>query len=478
MGIERMVFVDLETTGADPVRDRITEIGIVEVTPTGSASWSTLVNPGTPIPEFIRRLTGISDNMVADAPPFEAVAGELLERLGGALFVAHNARFDYGFLRNEFRRAGRRFQADVLCTVKLSRKLFPAFHKHNLDSLVERHGLVPQDRHRALADADLLWQFWRHIHEELPAQAIDLAIAELTRRPSLPPQLSDGVVDDLPEGPGVYLFFGENGATLYVGKGVNLRQRVLSHFAADHGQQREMRLSGEVTRLEWRETAGEIGALLLEAELVKAMQPAHNRRLRRGDDLCAWQLHEEGPGDFRPRLVWARDVDFGRQSDLYGLFVSQREARNTLVKIGEAHGLCPVVLGLEKPAGSGRPCFGRQLGRCAGACVGAEPRSTHSARLMSALARLRIKAWPFPGAVGLVERDVMRGREEVHVLDNWCYLGTARSEDDLWALLGDAGHRAAFELDTYKILSRCLAQGKLEIRPLNRVANDPAEASF
>ena len=160
-----LAFVDLETTGATATHDRITEIGIVEVDEDGSVrEWQQLVNPGMRIPPFIEQLTGISNDMVADAPPFEAIADEALRRLHGRLFIAHNARFDYGFLKTEFKRLGVDFKANVLCTVKLSRALYPEHHRHNLDSLIERHGLHAEGRHRALADAQLIHQFWQKIH--------------------------------------------------------------------------------------------------------------------------------------------------------------------------------------------------------------------------------------------------------------------------------------------------------------------------
>ena len=153
---EPIVFVDLETTGATFGVDRITEIGIVEVGPLGVSQWTSLVNPQRPIPAFVQQLTGITDAMVRDAPTFEQLASGLLERLNGRLFVAHNAHFDHGFLKGEFRRMGLRFAPDVLCTVQLSRAVYPAQSRHGLDALIERHALVPSARHRALADADLL----------------------------------------------------------------------------------------------------------------------------------------------------------------------------------------------------------------------------------------------------------------------------------------------------------------------------------
>ncbi|MCU0809464.1 MAG: exonuclease domain-containing protein [Thiobacillaceae bacterium] len=460
---QRLAFIDLETTGANPVRDRITEIGVVEVDGDRVTTWNTLVNPGRPIPEFIQQLTGIRNEMVAGAPTFAEVAGELAARLQGRLFVAHNARFDYGFVKNEYQRLGERFRADVLCTVRLSRRLFPQFPRHNLDSLIVRHGLQPHDRHRALADADLLWQLWRVLQREPGEAALAEAVQQQLQRPSLPPHLDPALLEDLPEAPGVYLFYGENDALLYVGKSVNLRQRVLSHFAADTREHKEMRLAQEVRRIDWQETVGEFGALLLESRMVKEGQPIHNRRLRRAADLCAWRLEEMAPGDFRPRLASGEEAGFARAGELFGLFATRREATTALRKIAEAHQLCPVILGLEKPTLPGRPCFVHQVHKCKGGCVGKESIGLHSARLMAALAKLKLEAWPYPGPIGLVERDDFMDIEEVHVVDGWRYLGTARSEVDVHDLL-DQASTAQFDRDTYKLIRSHLGKGKLKVR--------------
>ena len=462
---DRLAFIDLETTGANPVRDRITEIGVVEVDGDRVTTWNTLINPGRPIPEFIQQLTGIRNEMVADAPTFAEVAEELAERLQGRLFIAHNARFDYGFVKNEYQRLGQRFRSDVLCTVRLSRKLFPEYPRHNLDSLIARHGLQTGDRHRALADADLIWQFWRLLQRDRGEDALAEAVQQQLKRPALPPHLDPALLDDLPESPGVYLLYGENDVLIYVGKSVNLRQRVLSHFAADTRECKEMRLTQEVRRIDWHETVGELGALLLESRLVKERQPVHNRRLRRASDLCSWRLQEVAPGDFRPQLVSGHDVDFGRAGDLFGLFATKREATNTLRKIADAYELCPVILGLEKPAQPGRPCFAFQVHACKGACVGKEAIGMHSARLMAALAKLKLDAWAYPGPIGLVERDDFLDVEEVHVVDGWRYLGTGRSEAEIHQLLEQTG-QSRFDMDTYKLLRTQLAKGKLKVRGL------------
>lgn len=154
-------FVDLETTGATPTRDRITEIGIVEVAEDGTVSeWSTLVNPEISIPGFIQSMTGITDAMVEDAPSFKDVADEVIRRLPGRLFIAHNARFDYGFLKNEFRRLGIDFRATVACTVKLSRRLFPGHPKHGLGACVGEESLVAHTLRLAQALAKLKLKTW------------------------------------------------------------------------------------------------------------------------------------------------------------------------------------------------------------------------------------------------------------------------------------------------------------------------------
>ncbi len=441
-----LAFVDLETTGATATADRITEIGIVEVDADGSVrEWQQLVNPGTRIPPFIEQLTGISNDMVAAAPSFAEVAAETMKRLEGRLFIAHNARFDYGFLKNEFKRLGTTFRASVLCTVKLSRALFPEHRRHNLDSLIERHGLQAEARHRALADAQLIFQFWQKIHVDRSIDDIEAALKAQNANPSLPPHLDAAIVDELPETPGVYLFYGENNLPLYIGKAKDIRQRVLSHFAGDHASAKEMALALQVRRIDWVETAGEIGALLKESALVKALQPVHNKQLRKNDELCTWTLVDEGEGWLRPQLVLAGEVDFGIRTACYGLFKSTREANDVLRSLTQSHHLCDVLTGLEKGS-PGKPCFGCQIKRCKGACIGHEPLAKHTMRLMTALTGIKLVSWPFAGPALIREGD------DAHLVDAWRYLGTAHSDEELHALR-EAGH-PPFDRDAYKLLAK------------------------
>lgn len=178
----KVVFLDLETTGASAGQDRITEVGLIEVD--GGyfvREWSTLVNPGIPIPPLIQSLTGINDSMVATAPYFEDIARELYEAIDGRMLIAHNARFDYGFLEQEFKRIDQDFSAPVLCTVRLSRKLFPQHARHNLDTLISRHDIDCDARHRALGDARVLWQLAQQWRSDPGEAAVLEAMAKLLK---------------------------------------------------------------------------------------------------------------------------------------------------------------------------------------------------------------------------------------------------------------------------------------------------------
>ena len=460
---QRWLFLDVETTGSTATRDRVTEVAWVLLDgETGQVTKeSHLVNPDARIPAFIQQLTGITDDMVADAPRFSAIAPRLAAAMDGAVFVAHNARFDYGFIKNEFKRIGQRVRAPVLCSVKLSRLFFPAEKRHNLDAVMARHQLQADSRHRALTDADLIYQFWLDLQQRFGPQKVLDAVKSLISQSSWPSHLDADALDEMPDTPGVYIFYGEKRFTLYVGKSKHLRQRVLSHFSGDHAHGKELSLSMQVRQIEWHETPGEIGALLLEASLVKQLAPSHNVRLRRNKSLCAWRFSTETNAP--PSLVWTQDLDAGAQDDLYGLFTSQRHAQTWLTTLAETHQLCKGRLGLEKVKPK-QPCFGRQLRQCKGVCVGEEAPNLHDLRLLAAMVDRKVATWPFVGPVGFVERSKDKTQTAIHVVDRWCYLGTATQEGECADLLETA--RPQFDPDIYKILRK--AAKELQAVPLQR----------
>jgi DNA polymerase-3 subunit epsilon len=229
-----------------------------------------------------------------------------------------------------------------------------------------------------------------------------------------------------------------------------MRTRVLSHFADDLRSSKEMQLAREVRTIEWRRTAGELGALLKEAELVKQLLPVFNRRLRRAAGPCSFGLAESGKLD----LVPLDGLDAANLPHLHGLFRTRRAALDALRGLADEHGLCLQTLGFDKTRGSKGTCFRRQIGRCAGVCAGAETPQAHHARLAAALAGIKTVAWPWRGPIGVIEADRENDATDVHVIDHWCYLGTARSDAEVGELL--EGARLRFDIDQYKLLVRHL----------------------
>lgn len=458
----RYAFVDVETTGTDPARNRVIEVAIVTLDGGEVAGeWSSLVDPECPVPPTITGMTGIDDAMVAGAPCFSQLADAVRERLDGRVFVAHNARFDYGFLRNELQRAGSALRARQLCTVRLSRALYPGCRGHGLDALIARFGLSCDGRHRALGDVHATLDFVRAALADRGPEAVEAAVARQLQGPALPPRLPAGALDDLPEGPGVYLFHGDADALLYVGKSTRLRGRVRSHFAGDHRTQKVARLAQTVTRVDWIETAGELGALLREAELIKQRQPLHNRRLRRSDSQVLLALSEGAEGYLVARTVSAQALPDIPEEAWFGPWSGERAARRRLRRLAEEQGLCPRRLGLER-AGRG-PCFARQLDRCRGACDGGEPPARFNLRLLEALVPERVPRWPWAGPAVVREDDAVAGRSEWHLFDRWCYLG---SSGDPSALAGLAERPRVFDRDHYRTLLRWLQRRPDSARPL------------
>jgi len=448
------VLLDLETTGGNVLHDRVTEIAVVRFEHGQEvARWCTLVNPGLQISYFIEQLTGISNAMVADAPPFDEVGRPLLALLDGAVLVAHNVRFDHGFLQHEFERMGVAWRVKTLCTVRLSRRLYPQCKGHGLDAIMQRHGIVSAARHRAMGDVQVMQTWLAQLAVAFGIDTLrDHVQALLQGSAALPPQL-DTRVADIPESPGVYVFFGDGALPLYIGKSVKLRSRVMSHFQAAGREPREMRMAQEIRRVEWTETAGELGALLLEARLVKAQQPIHNRQLRRVSSLSAWQL--DADPQRRPLLTLLRgsELDPRQFGNLYGPYRSKNQALSHLRELADQHGLCPQVLGLESGKG---PCFAHQIGHCKGACCGQEAPERHYLRLQMALVADKLRVWPFAGPVGLREHHARSGRTDIHLFDQWCHLATAHTDEELADALQARHPALAFDLDTYKLAVKYL----------------------
>jgi DNA polymerase-3 subunit epsilon len=462
-----LAFVDIETTGGHPAYHQITEIAVIGARGgTLEFEWSTLVNPGVRIPPSIQQLTGIDNDMVRDAPTFRDIADELESRLADRLFIAHNARFDYGFIRREFKSIGRDWRQPLACTVRLSRRLYPEMPRHNLDSLIARHDLQMSGRHRAMPDALALWQLWGKLRAAWPLATLDDALRQASHRPILPPQLSPDLPDELPDAPGVYRFYGAGDALIYVGKADNLRERVLEHFRAATRDTKSQRLTAQTQRVEWQETAGELGALLLEARMIRELQPVYNRRLRGAGERLTWIIDDSGAA---PVLANIEGILL-RQGIAFGAYRSERDARKALETLAREHHWCFKVLGLETGEGS---CFGYQVGRCRGACVGQESRERHLARVKMGLMRDQLKRWPYRGPIAVAEGG-LHGRRQWHILEDWQHIDTVDADEAALDVVEYARRSpTAFDIDTYRILTRTLQNSRYRILPLSTGEDAP-----
>ncbi len=440
-------FVDVETTGTSAAYGQIIEIGIIRVEDGAVVdTYQTLLKPARPLPPIITSITGITDRDLEDAPMFESVAGRVQELLEGAVFVAHNAAFDYSFVKQELSRVGVRFNAKTLCTVKVSRALYPREERHNLDSLIARHGLPMENRHRAYDDADAMIAFLAAATKDQGTDSVQAAMSRALGSAALPLSLDPKILKDLPHAPGVYIFYGSDDAVLYVGKSVDIKSRVLSHFSETRRTGSERALCDSVTYIEHEETSGELSALLRESQLIKELIPVYNRKLRKAKKLAVIESTMDQNG-YRVAAASYRDEitesDFG---SVEAVFRTVSQGKSSLKLAAKEHGLCQKLLGIEQGGGA---CFLYQLGKCEGACVGKEDAKRYNERFLKAFERRRIRAWPFKGAVMLPE-DPDAEEGTVYVLDRWriqktlAYTADGYTEEEV---------DAEFDYDSYKILA-------------------------
>lgn len=448
-----LIFLDIETTGTTPSIDRITEIALIKVV-NGERNivWETLINPEEHIPWHITKLTSIDDDMVKGAPCFKDIAGDLYAHLEGTVLAAHNCRFDYGFLKAEFARIGVTLRLRTLCTVKLSRRLFPKSPLHSLDAIIKRFNLRTNARHRAMGDTLLMLDFMEAAEREVGSVKIIEAINHQIKGPALPPGIDDSFLKAIDDVPGVYTFYDEANLPLYIGKSIKLRSRVLSHFSSDHKSVTEMEMTQKVKHVEWKETAGELGALLLEAKLIKQQKPAYNRLLRNVTKLYSIRMSEQMNDLPWLRVMSIEDIDPENLGFMYGIFKTKKAAKAMIETLADQFKLCSKLLGIEK--GKGR-CFSHKVGKCSGVCNGEERHDLHHLKLRQSLVGHKIQTWPYEGRIGIREVNAARDNAEIHIFEDWCHLDTVNNEVDFqeaWS----ARYTKKFDIDFYKLIQKSL----------------------
>lgn len=378
--------VDIETTGGMARRDKITEIAIVLTDGEQIIdSYETLINPERSIPYEITRITGITDDMVVEAPRFYEVAKKIVEMTEGAIFVAHNVRFDYSFLREEFSSLGFTFTRRQLCTVVLSRKSFPGLRSYSLGNLIRHFGIQVENRHRAMDDAmatvDILS---RALGMENGSSKADRLIAAGIRASHLPQDISKERINQLPESVGVYYFYNTYGHVIYIGKSINIKKRVIQHFG--NIDTKTDKFIAKVADMTYEITGSELIAMLFESNEIKAIQPEINKAQRSKD--YPYFIHHFVDGHGYIRLDWQKSsIKTRKDKNILNHFSSKSAARGSLYGVTTTFELCTGLTGLYEP--DGRGCFYYQTGVCSGACQHQEPPSDYNLRAEMAIEKLK-----------------------------------------------------------------------------------------
>ncbi len=339
----RYAIVDIETTGGSPQWHRITEIAIfIHDGNQVVDSWQSLINPQRTIPGNISMLTGITNEMVSDAPIFSDIAEKVLEFTQDAIFVAHSVNFDYGFIKQEFERIGINYNRKRLCTVRLSRKVFPGYKSYSLGTICQYKGISIINRHRAGGDAEATAQLLDLI---LKSENADITINEFLKRTSkevsLPPNISKQLFNALPDTMGVYLFHDERGKIIYVGKSQKIKSRVAEHFSGNtHTKTRQM-FRNSIFDVSYQETGSELIALLLENELIKKHYPRFNRSNKKFNLNTGVYQYEDQNGFQRLSIGKA-----GKRDQPLLTFQSNAEALNLILQKVKEFQLCMRLTGV------------------------------------------------------------------------------------------------------------------------------------
>jgi DNA polymerase-3 subunit epsilon len=405
-------IVDIETTGGYAENHRITEIAIyhhdgIRITD----SFRTLVNPERNIPYYITGLTGITSDMVMTAPSFKEVAVDIHKRLEGKIFVAHNAHFDYSFLKKELEEVGISWSSKKLCTVRLSRKIIPGLRSYSLGSLSESLGIQIVDRHRAGGDAEATVKIFDQLLRRDHDQYILKTLKKNSGETILPPNLPKEEFDRLPALAGVYYFHNAHGDVIYVGKAINIKKRIAGHFTGDAREWSRSRIRNEIHHISYELTGNELIALILESQEIRRLWPKYNQAQK-------FRVEEWGIFDYEDRNGYRRfSVNvIARGSRPLKRFNSKGTAWNFLWEKVRAFDLCPKLSGLQLAKGL---CFEYQTGKCHGACMGTECVSAYNHRVART-----IESFQAPGgSVAIIGRGRNIEEQSLVLVERGTYVG-------------------------------------------------------
>lgn len=363
-------ILDIETTGGKYNEEGITEIAIHKYDGHQVVdTFISLLNPERSIQPFVVNLTGISNQMLRNAPKFYEVAKRIIEITSDCILVAHNAKFDYRILRTEFNRLGYGYERQTLCTVELSKKLIPHLESYKLGRLCRSLGIPVTDRHRANGDAIATTKLFKLLVDKDLQKSIISNTIRLEPKYQLDPKLID-IVENLPTSTGVYYMHRSDGEIIYIGKSNNIKKRINQHFTSTSPKAKKIQL--QVATVTYETTGSELVALLKESEEIKRNKPIYNRALRR--TIFTYALYSFTDDDGYTNLKIDK-VD-GRKKPIT-TFTNRQSAKSFMFNAVEKYMLCQKLTGLHRVR---KNCFNYTIGACNGACVQKEPTELYNLR--------------------------------------------------------------------------------------------------
>lgn len=379
---KRFAILDIETTGGNSAFHAITDIAIrIFDGEKVVNSFDSLINPNKPIPPFIVNLTGITNEMVANAPTFEEVANQIDEITQNCIIVAHNINFDYGFIKNEFRKLGKSFVRKKLCTVRLSRQILPNLYSYSLGKIAQQLGFKIEGRHRAAGDTEFTVKLFEILLQKDTENFIEVALNQRSRESLIPPNLEKEKFDLLPESLGLYFFKDRKGKIIYIGKAKNIKSRVTDHFGGNTNTKSRNLFLKRIWDLDYKICENELVALIEEAHAIKKYWPPLNRSLKAIQlNYGIYQYQDQNGYD---RLAVG---ETGKHDKPIISFRYQYQARNFLADLVKNFNLCPKLSGLQEGVGECDKYFDTEF--CSLACNKVESVKDYKERFNKALDKI------------------------------------------------------------------------------------------
>ncbi|MCF8302673.1 MAG: GIY-YIG nuclease family protein [Bacteroidales bacterium] len=439
--------IDLETTGGSYRSERITEIAIFifdgeKVTD----RYQTLINPEKRIPHFVSQLTGITDKMLERAPRFYEVARDIVEITQDKIIVAHNASFDYGFIRSEFKRLGYNYERKKICTVKLARKLIPGKKHYSLGKLCKELGIRVNSRHRAAGDAEATLKLFQYL------LTFDPHPEEISLR-GLNSNLDKDIIDKLPEEPGVYYFLDENEKVIYIGKSNNIHERILSHLS-NNNTKRAIEMKSQIADIHYELTGSDLIASLLESNEIKKHMPIFNRAQRRTAKSFGLYSYTDENGYLQLSIESTQN-----KKAPIRMYSSMKSAREHLMRLCEEYTLCQKLCNIYKTKNA---CFHYGIGQCNGACIGEESPEAYNIRVSTAIDSFSYDHKSFL----LIDRGRTDNERAVVKVESGCYMGFGYADVNMingnLELLKECVKRYDNNRDAQAIIKKYMRRKKVE----------------